>query len=168
MDINDDATIQVVATRSFDAPVTEVWKAWSDSDYVKQWWGPDGFTAPVADLDFREGGTSLVCMSHPEYGEIYNTWTYERIDSPHRIEFVQRFADEHGRPLDPQSQGAPPGVPPEVPHVISFRTTDRSGGASTEMTVTEYDYTTSEAAQISKAGLDQCLDKMVALFRETT
>ena len=64
-----DSTIQsvkkmdLVVTRVFDAPVEAVWKAWTDAEQVKKWWGPDGFTAPVAKLDFREGGTSLVCMS---------------------------------------------------------------------------------------------------------
>jgi uncharacterized protein YndB with AHSA1/START domain len=160
----DDA-IKVVATRSFNAPAADVWKAWSEPDYVKRWWGPNGFTAPVADLDFREGGTSLVCMSHPDYGDMYNTWQYTRIDPFHGIEFIQRFADEHGHSLDPQAQGVPPGVPPQVRHVVSFRTINGNGGTRTEMTVAEYGYTTAEAAQISEAGLIQCLDKMVAIFQ---
>jgi uncharacterized protein YndB with AHSA1/START domain len=52
----------MVLTRVFDAPVEQVWNAWRDSEIVKQWWGPLGFTCPVAEMDFREGGTSLVCM----------------------------------------------------------------------------------------------------------
>jgi hypothetical protein len=44
-----------------------------------QWWGPEGFTCPVAKMDFREGGTSLVCMSSPEYGDLYSNWEYQKI-----------------------------------------------------------------------------------------
>ena len=55
----------LVVTRVFDAPLTQVGNAWSDPEQVKRWWGPDGFTSPVAKLDFREGGTSLVCMRAP-------------------------------------------------------------------------------------------------------
>ena len=29
-------------------------------------WGPNGFTSPCAEIDFREGGISLVCMRAPE------------------------------------------------------------------------------------------------------
>ncbi len=59
----------MVVTRVFDASVEQVWKAWSDSGQVMRWWGPTGFTAPVARMDFREGGTSLVCMRAPkEFG----------------------------------------------------------------------------------------------------
>ena len=62
-------TYNVVVTRTFDAPVERVWQAWSEPQLVMQWWGPTGFTCPKADLDFREGGTSLVCMRAPqEYG----------------------------------------------------------------------------------------------------
>ena len=28
----------MVVTRVFDAPVEQVWKAWSDSEQVKRWW----------------------------------------------------------------------------------------------------------------------------------
>jgi hypothetical protein len=53
------------------------------------------------------------------------------------------------------------GMPPGVPHEIAFRSAD--GG--TEMTVTEHGYTTDEARDLSRAGMEQCLDKMVAIFR---
>jgi uncharacterized protein YndB with AHSA1/START domain len=50
----------LVVTRLFDAPIEQVWKAWSDPEYVRRWWGPEGFTSPLATIDFREGGISLV------------------------------------------------------------------------------------------------------------
>jgi uncharacterized protein YndB with AHSA1/START domain len=159
-------THNVVVTRIFDAPVKQVWKAWSDSDYVKQWWGPTGFTCPLADIDFREGGTSLVCMRAPkEYGgqDMYNTWTYHKIDPPQSIEFVQHFTDQEGTQLDPAQIGIPPGVPKEVRHVISFKQLDED---RTEMTVTEYGYTSEQARDISKLGMEQCLDKMAGIFEK--
>jgi len=36
----------------------------------------------------------------------------------------------------------------------------------TEMTVMEYGYTSDQAHDISKAGLERCLDKMAASFNE--
>ncbi|MCB0084547.1 MAG: SRPBCC domain-containing protein [Caldilineaceae bacterium] len=29
---------------------------WTDPDQVKQWYGPTGFTVPVANMDVRVGG----------------------------------------------------------------------------------------------------------------
>ena len=63
----------LVIAHVFDVPVEQVWNAWVDPEMIKQWWGPDGFTAPLVWIDFREGGTSLVCMSSPEFGNQYST-----------------------------------------------------------------------------------------------
>ena len=159
-------TFDVVVTRVLDAPVEEVWKAWKDPAYVMRWWGPTGFTSPSAEMDFRMGGSSLVCMRAPaEYGgqDMYNTWTYTRIEPHERIEFVSNFADEDGTHLDPATMGMPPGVPHDVPHVITLKA---AGEDRTEMTVTEHGYTTEQARDLSRAGMEQCLDKMAATFAE--
>jgi uncharacterized protein YndB with AHSA1/START domain len=154
----------VVVTRVFDAPVGQVWKAWSDPEYVMQWWGPTGFTCPLAEIDFREGGTSLVCMRAPqEFGgqDMYNTWTYTRIVPVQRFEYIQRFTDEDGKAFDPAGLGLPAGIPKEVRTVNTFKDL---GNGKTEITITEYGYTTDQVHDLSKAGLEQCLDKMAALF----
>ena len=164
-DTNDTTqTFEVVVPRILDAPLDEVWKAWSDPEYVMRWWGPTGFTSPSAEMDFRVGGASLVCMRAPaEYGgqEMYNTWTYTTIDPHERIEFVSNFADKDGNHLDPGAMGMPPGVPHDVPHEIVF---NAAGEGRTEMVVTEYGYTTEQARDLSRAGMEQCLDKMAAIF----
>jgi uncharacterized protein YndB with AHSA1/START domain len=38
-DNTTDTKRDLVVTRVFDAPVEQVWKAWSDPEYVMQWWG---------------------------------------------------------------------------------------------------------------------------------
>ncbi len=155
----------MVVTHVFDAPVEQVWHVWSDSGHVKRWWGPTGFTAPVANMDFREGGTSLVCMRAPqEFGgqDMYHTWAYEKIVPMQRIEFVQSFVDKDGNKVEPATMGLPPGIPVDVPHAITFKTV----GDKTEMTVTEYGYPSAEIAELSRGGMEQCLDKMAASFAE--
>jgi uncharacterized protein YndB with AHSA1/START domain len=156
----------VVVTRVFDVSVVRVWRAWVKPELVKLWWGPTGFTCPLAEMDFREGGRSLVYMRAPqEYGgqDLYNTWTYTKIEPNRRIEFTLNFTDQNGRKLDPAGLGIA-GVPPDVPHVITFTPL---GDERTEMTVTEYGYATEQARDLSQAGLEQCLDKMAAIFATT-
>lgn len=154
-------TYDVISTREFAAPATEVWRAWRDPEYVTRWWGPYGFTSPSADLDFRVGGTSLVCMRAPaELGgqDMYNTWTYRRIEPISLIEFDLAFTDASGASVQP-----PPGVPSDVRHVVTF-TPVTSG--RTSMTVTEFGYPDEQVCDQSKAGLEQCLDKMAALLEK--
>ena len=152
----------MILTRVFNAPINQVWKAWSDSEYVRPWWGPTGFTCPIAEMDFREGGTSFVCMRAPiEFGDqdMYNTWSYRKIVPRERIEFIQNFTDKDGNHLDPADLGIPPGVPHEVPHVITFKPLNDN---QTELTATEFGYSSDQAHDISKVGMEQCLDKMAA------
>jgi len=157
--VSETVTRDVVAGRVLDAAPEEAWRAWSEPDEVTRWWGPTGFTVPVADLDFREGGSSLLCMRAPaEYGgtDHWTTWTYRSITPYERIEFDLAFTGPDRSPATP-----PPGVPDRVPHVVTLVPV---AGGRTEVTVTEHGYRTDEARDLSLAGLEQCLDKMAAMF----
>jgi len=153
-------TFNMVTTRVFNAPLAQVWKAWSTEEFVKQWWGPKGFTCPLAKMDFKEGRVSLVCMRAPkEYGgqDMYNSWNYQKIEPMSRIEYILNFTDKDGNKLDPSLIGMPPGIPKNVPHVIAFKDL---GNNQTEVTVTEHGYTTAQVVELSRSGMNECLDKM--------
>ena len=154
----------LVFTRVFDAPVEQVWRAWTESEGVKQWWGPDRFTCPSARMDVRVGGTSVVCMRAPqEFGgqDMYNTWTYTRIVAPREFEYILRFAGKDGNPIDPRTLGLPPEMPREVRNLVAFKSL---AGNKTEVTVTEFDWTAGRMMEMSRLGLEQCLDKMARTF----
>jgi uncharacterized protein YndB with AHSA1/START domain len=127
-----------------------------------KWWGPEGFTSPTCRIDFREGGTTIVHMHSPFFGDMYNTWTYTKIEPVTRLEFVQNFSDGEGIRLDPARLGLPPGVPGEVRHLVVL---EAAGANQTKLTVTEFGYTSEDAVALSKLGLEQCLDKMAASFK---
>jgi uncharacterized protein YndB with AHSA1/START domain len=159
------ATSQVQVIRELDAPPDVAWRAWSDPEQLRQWWGPVGFSCPRADVDFRVGSSTLVTMQAPaEYGgfSMHNRWTYTAIVEPTRIEFVSTFADADGNGIDPAAAGIPPGVPAEVPHVVELVPLP---GGRTRVTVTEHGYTSEDVRAQSQQGQEQCLDKMQALFR---
>jgi len=161
---NQDMKKDMVLTRVFDAPLEQVWKAWSESEQVMRWWGPTGFTCPLAKMNFQEGGKSLVCMRAPkEFGgmDMFNTWSYSKIVPMQRIEFILQFSDKDGNKLDPDKIGLPPGIPKEIPHVILFKSL---GTNKTEITISEFGYASEEAVNISKSGMEQCLDKMARSF----
>src|SRR6266404_6301667 len=73
------STIFPQPARVFDAPRALVWKAWTDPQYVMQWWGPKGFTAPFCKIDFRVGGKFLCCMKSPDGQEGWNGGEYHEI-----------------------------------------------------------------------------------------
>ena len=157
-------TLDVTTRRTYPVPVEAVWAAWTRPELIRRWWGPQGFTCPVAEMDVRPGGVSLLAMqAPPEYGggRTYNTWSYGVVEPMARLEYVMRFADADGATVSPADAGIPPGVPEAVPHVVTFTAT---AGGGTEVGITESGYTTAPARDMSQAGLEQCLDKLTAVL----
>lgn len=150
-------------SRIFNAPPEEVWRLWTEPELVRQWWGPDKFICPVAKMDFREGGVSLVSMkAPPEFGgkETYSIWHYTEIVPFQSIEFIMNLADQNGIKQDPVSLGMPSDFPTDIKTRVSFR---EMGEGKTEMTVTEYaDF--GQITAFAKMGLEQSLGKACSIF----
>ncbi|MGH8777062.1 MAG: SRPBCC family protein [Jiangellaceae bacterium] len=148
----------IVVTRVVDASMQRAWQAWVDPDDVMRWWGPTGFSAPVADMDVREGGVSLVAMRSPDGHDLWNTWTYSVVRPGERLEFVMSFADVQGRRITPAEAGLPAEIPDGVHHVVDFRAEDED---RISVTVTEHGYEPGPIRDMSQAGQEQVMDKYV-------
>ena len=57
---------ELTITRVLNAPVELVWKVWTDPDHIKNWWGPNGFTNTIFEMDMRPGGNWEFIMHGPE------------------------------------------------------------------------------------------------------
>lgn len=150
----------LIFTRTFNAPIEQVWRAWTDPALVMQWWGPDHFTCPSADMNVRERERSLVCMRAPkELGgqDMYSTWEYRKVVPMERLEFIHNLSDHEGNTVDPATKGLPPDFPVDQLQAVGFRDL---GNGTTELTVTEYGWTEGEMMKMSEMGMNQCLDKM--------
>jgi uncharacterized protein YndB with AHSA1/START domain len=89
----------MVTTRVFDAPRELVFKAWTEAERLKRWWGPKGFTNPVCEIDVRPGGAIRIDMRAPD-GIVYPmTGTFVEIVEPERLVFVSSALDSEGEPL---------------------------------------------------------------------
>jgi uncharacterized protein YndB with AHSA1/START domain len=151
----------VVVTRLFDAPVERVWRAFTEDAEVMKWWGPQGFTSPAAKMDVRPGGVSLVCMRSPQGQDMWMTWAYTKVEPLRRLDYVQNLSDEHGNRIDPAAMGMGPEFPRDVATVVTL--TPR--GDKTEMKIVEDTTTTEFMHEMSRVGLEQCMDKMAASFK---
>ena len=150
----------VVVKRIIDAPVALVWKAWTDPEYVKRWWGPSHYTSPSAEVDLREGGTFTFAMqAPPEQGGArhYSTGVYKKIVDQKKLEFTQFLSDEQGNKIDPTSVGMPPDFPEEIHTEITFHAIRPD---MTELTIVERDWTMGQMAIYSELGLHQTITKL--------
>jgi uncharacterized protein YndB with AHSA1/START domain len=73
---------ELVIVRTFDAPPALVFSMWSDPNHFAAWMGPEGFTCPVVEIDFRVGGTYRALIVSAETGESWFSGTYRDI-TPH-------------------------------------------------------------------------------------
>jgi uncharacterized protein YndB with AHSA1/START domain len=154
-------THDVAVTRLFDAPVEQVWAAWTEGTEVMKWWGPAPFTCPEARMDVREGGASVVSMRSPDGFEIWMRWDYATVIPNVRMEYSQNMCDRDGNLIDPTSIGMPAEFPRDVATIVTL--TPRDG--RTEMTITEHTTTSQALMDGSQQGLEMCIDQMAVTFR---
>jgi uncharacterized protein YndB with AHSA1/START domain len=89
----------LVLTRTFDAPRELMFQAWTDPKHVALWWGPDGFTNPVCQVDARVGGEIRIDMRAPD-GVVYPmSGRFEEIAEPERLVFISSALDANGKSM---------------------------------------------------------------------
>jgi uncharacterized protein YndB with AHSA1/START domain len=149
---------KVFVSSVFKAPVEKIWGLWTSSEFIKKWWGPDKFTCPTAEIDFRVGGISKVSMVSQELGfaESYCIWQYTKIEIYSRIEYIQNLANKDGVKQKPVDLGMPPDFPMDVLTIITLKPLENYG---TEMTILE-DADFGQISNFAQIGMEQCFDKM--------
>ncbi|MBX2941355.1 MAG: SRPBCC domain-containing protein [Cyclobacteriaceae bacterium] len=63
-------------TRTFNAPVDLLWKVLTTPEYIKDWWGPEGFTNTIRKMEVREGGIWDFTMHGPDGTDFVNFYYY--------------------------------------------------------------------------------------------
>lgn len=98
--LTDGATLTV--DRLFNAPLKDVWDAWTVQEQFKKWWGPRGWTTTVKHFDFSVGGYMHYGMKceDPAQGEWFGktSWgkfVYESINNLDSITYTDYFVDEN-------------------------------------------------------------------------
>jgi len=92
----DAANKKIIVVREFDAPLEEVWKAWTDSNIMDQWWAPKPYSAKTKKMDFREGGHWLYSMIGPDGSESFCRADFKTIDQSKSFTADDAFCDENG------------------------------------------------------------------------
>lgn len=71
---------ELSATRIFDAPRALVWRAFTEADHLKHWWGPNGFTNTFYEFDLKVGGLWRFTMHGPDGRNYENEHRFVEID----------------------------------------------------------------------------------------
>ena len=86
----------IVINRVFNIPVHQVWRAITEAEEFKKWWGPSGFTCPFSQMDARVGGNYLNCMKGPDGKEYWSTGIVKELETDKKLVISDSFSDEKG------------------------------------------------------------------------
>jgi uncharacterized protein YndB with AHSA1/START domain len=76
---------EIVLTRTFARPRALLFEAWTQPEHVRQWWGCDGSTLTLCEMDVRPGGAWRLRMrladgsEHPFHGIYQEVVPNERL-----------------------------------------------------------------------------------------
>ena len=76
---------EIVLTRIFDAPPETVFAVWTDPKHLPHWYGPNGFTTTIKEIDVRPGGIWRLVMRGPDGVDYHNRIVFLEVDKPDRL-----------------------------------------------------------------------------------
>jgi uncharacterized protein YndB with AHSA1/START domain len=84
---------ELVIRRTFDAPRALVFKAWTERERLRHWFGPKGFTINLFDGDLRPGGAWRSRMRSPQGKEYPQHGVVRDVVEPERLVFTVSWDD---------------------------------------------------------------------------
>lgn len=135
--------------RTFAAPQSKVFHAWTDPRHLKQWFGPtDDFEVPVAEVDLRVGGRYRIGMKPSGKEEMYvAVGEYREIDAPRRLVYTWAWEGDN-------EAG-------ETVVTVEFRAVD----AGTELFLKHEFFPNSEARLKHEEGWTGCINRFAKLLK---
>ncbi|MFM9910443.1 MAG: SRPBCC domain-containing protein [Chitinophagaceae bacterium] len=86
----------ILVSTEFNAPIKNVWRAYTERELLDKWWGPSPWHAETKTMDFREGGFWLYAMVGPANEKHWGKMNYFAINYLRSIEIEDGFCDEEG------------------------------------------------------------------------
>jgi uncharacterized protein YndB with AHSA1/START domain len=86
----------ILVSREFNAPISNVWRAYTEKELLDQWWGPSPWRAETKSMNFEVGGYWLYAMVSPENEKHWGIMKYSAIDKYKSFNIEDSFCDENG------------------------------------------------------------------------
>jgi uncharacterized protein YndB with AHSA1/START domain len=134
---------ELVISRTFDAPRSLVYKAWTQPEHMVRWMGPHTYTCLSAKLDVRPGGSFRAGIRSQDGKEHWMRGIYREVVEPEKLVFTFSWEKEgeYGR---------------ETLVTITFGETD----GKTRMTFRHAHFETAEARDDHNKGWNGCFDRL--------
>ncbi|MCZ4281345.1 SRPBCC family protein [Kiloniella laminariae] len=91
MSTSPDYTLSI--TRVINGPRETVWRCWTETKLIKQWFCPKPWTVPEADLDARPGGRMNLVMAGPNGERIDTIGSFLEVIPQERLIFSDSYSE---------------------------------------------------------------------------
>jgi uncharacterized protein YndB with AHSA1/START domain len=141
----------LVLDRLLDAPRGLVFEVWTHPAHLVRWWGPNDFTLPTCEQDFREGGAYRFCMRAPDGSDHWVWGVYREIVAPERLVFTWQRQDEAG-------------LRSGLNNLVTVTLAEE--GRKTRLTLRHTSFQTAADRDDHHGGWTQCLDRLTSHVAE--
>ncbi|MFS0666892.1 SRPBCC domain-containing protein [Peribacillus frigoritolerans] len=83
-------------TRSFIAPRELVFKAFTESEHLQNWWGPKGWAFDISKFELRQEGVFHYSQTSPDGNVMWVKFVYHEVNAPDKLVYTSFFSDEMG------------------------------------------------------------------------
>lgn len=85
---------ELVITRLVNAPRELVWEVWTNPEHVIHWWGPDGFTNTIHEMEVKPGGIWRFMMHGPNGMDYPNKIVFTEVVKPEKLVYIHSDDNE--------------------------------------------------------------------------
>ena len=143
----DELTLNL--RRALPAARSAVFSAFSDSEKLARWWGPEGFTIPALEFVPRVGDSYRIEMQPPGSEPFYLRGEFREVEAPSRLAFT--FVWD----------------PPDPDDVETVAVLSLSGeGETTEVELTQGPFKTEDRRNLHHDGWTESFDRLERLLGE--
>lgn len=146
MSIEEKDDTILALSRSYEAPVARVFKAWTDPEDLRRWYAPvDGWTVSKAEVDLRVGGGYHLEFGPPDGEQVVEKGRYEEIAEGSLLVFR----------INVEGQNTDEATRVRVEFVES--------GGRTEVTIVEGKYSSKAVRDMHAKGWSHSLDLLTSV-----
>jgi uncharacterized protein YndB with AHSA1/START domain len=147
MKTTDENGLVLCIERVLPAPRAAVYRALTEPEELREWWGPRGFTSPEVDFDPQVGGSYQIAMQPPEGDLFHLTGNFQTVDPPGRLAYSFRW-----NPPDPDDR-----------ETLATLTLEERG-RETAIRLVQGEFATQERLALHEAGWGESFDRLESLM----
>jgi uncharacterized protein YndB with AHSA1/START domain len=133
--------------RSLPARCGAVYKALTDPQELRRWWGPRGFTVPSVEFDPQVGGGYRIAMQPPDGDLFHLNGAFREVEPPTRLAYTFRWDPAH---TDDRET------------MVTLSLDDR--GHETQVRLAQGEFATAERYALHEAGWTESLERLEQLL----